>query len=94
MHTTTTAKLFHLPNNGKLIDSPGIREVAMWHIDETELAKGFIEFQNYLGLCKFRDCKHDNEPHCAIKDAAENGDIGIERMASFQFIRSTLQAES
>ena len=89
-HTTTTARLFHLPKGGKLVDSPGIREFGLWHIDEHELLEGFIEFHPFLGHCKFRDCQHKKEPGCAILEAHENGDITDGRMQSYERIKATL----
>jgi len=89
-HTTTTAKLFHLPKGGKLVDSPGIREFGLWHITEQELLEGFIEFRPYIGYCKFRDCKHEQEPGCAIQEALEAGHISTTRMQSYRHILSTL----
>lgn len=90
-HTTTTAQLYHFPEGGHLIDSPGIREFGLWHMDEQSLLEGFIEFRPFLGHCKFRDCAHQTEPGCAIRTALENGDISPIRMASFKQILSTLQ---
>ncbi len=90
-HTTTTAQLYHFPAGGDLIDSPGIREFGLWHMEEQDLLEGFIEFRPFLGMCKFRDCAHQSEPGCAIRDAYENGDISPNRMASFRQILSTLE---
>ena len=61
-HTTTTAQLFHLPTGGSLIDSPGIREFGLWHMNKQEVEQGFSEFRQFLGTCKFRDCHHLQEP--------------------------------
>lgn len=89
-HTTTTAKLFHIPGGGRLVDSPGIREFGLWHISEDELISGFIELRPFIGFCRFRDCKHQSEPKCAILDALDKGAISAERMASYRRIRETL----
>ena len=82
-HTTTTARLYHLPGQGQLIDSPGIREFGLWHMEHKDIADGFIEFAKYKSQCKFRNCLHCNEPHCAVKQAAERGDISKERLQSY-----------
>ncbi|MGN1393742.1 MAG: small ribosomal subunit biogenesis GTPase RsgA [Succinivibrionaceae bacterium] len=75
-HTTTNTKLYHLDNGGLIIDSPGIREFALWHLTNEEVTKSYKEFTPYIGCCKFRDCKHnENEPGCAIVDAVKNGKI-------------------
>lgn len=89
-HTTTTAKLFHIPGGGQLIDSPGIREFGLWHISEEDLLNGFIEFRPFIGYCRFRDCKHEAEPNCAILQALEEGKISEGRMESYQRILATL----
>ena len=89
-HTTTTARLFHFPDGGDLIDSPGIREFGLTHISHDELLEGFIEFRPLLGLCRFRDCQHLHEPGCALLQAVERGDISAVRMASYRHILSTL----
>lgn len=89
-HTTTTAKLFHIPGGGRIVDSPGIREFGLWHINEQELLEGFIELRPHIGYCRFRDCKHNNEPKCAILDAYDKGEISEERMNSYRRIRETL----
>ncbi|GAA5315735.1 MAG: small ribosomal subunit biogenesis GTPase RsgA [Candidatus Pelagadaptatus aseana] len=90
-HTTTTAQLFHFPHGGHLIDSPGIREFGLWHMDKQALLEGFVEFRPFLGHCKFRDCAHEKEPGCAILAALERGDISESRMGSFQYILNTLE---
>ncbi|GAB2797192.1 small ribosomal subunit biogenesis GTPase RsgA [Halomonas shantousis] len=89
-HTTTTARLYHLPAGGDLIDSPGIREFGLVHLDERQVTEGFIEFREFLGHCRFRDCRHDNEPGCALLEAIERGDIAPERFASYRQILASL----
>jgi len=89
-HTTTTAKLFHIPGGGSIVDSPGIREFGLWHISEAELLEGFVEFRPHLGYCRFRDCQHENEPGCALNQAWQDGKISDARMASFRRIQATL----
>ena len=73
VHTTTTAKLFHLPGGGDLIDSPGIREFGLWHMTPQELEYGFREIRPLIGLCKFRNCRHMGDPGCALDRAAAEG---------------------
>lgn len=89
-HTTIKAKLFHLPGGGQLIDSPGIRDFSLWHINESQLQQGFIEIADRIGDCKFRDCQHEKEPGCAILAGAENGDIHPNRFASYQHIKAAI----
>ena len=73
IHTTTTTIMYSIPAGGRLIDSPGVWEYGLWRMEPEELADGFIEFQDLLGQCKFNDCRHDHEPQCAIREAAESG---------------------
>ena len=83
-HTTTATRLYTLPNGASLIDSPGVREFNLWPVSPVDLIKGFPEFQPYLGQCKFRDCLHAVEPHCAVQEAVANGKISAERYANYQ----------
>jgi ribosome biogenesis GTPase / thiamine phosphate phosphatase len=92
-HTTTTAELFHLKDGGSLIDSPGIREFGLWHMERDQVENGFREFHPLFGQCKFRDCKHEQEPGCALLEAAEKGHISPARLASYRYIVSTLQED-
>ena len=90
-HTTTTAQLFHLTSGGSLIDSPGIREFGLWHMNREQVEQGFREFQPLLGNCKFRDCQHQQEPGCAILEAVESGEISEVRMDSYRRIVASLE---
>ncbi|MDO4429782.1 MAG: small ribosomal subunit biogenesis GTPase RsgA [Lonepinella koalarum] len=74
-HTTTASRLYHLPQGGNLIDSPGIREFGLWHLEPEQITQGYREFHYFLGTCKFRDCKHLNDPQCALREAVEQGKI-------------------
>ncbi|MCB1843952.1 MAG: small ribosomal subunit biogenesis GTPase RsgA, partial [Halioglobus sp.] len=85
-HTTTTAHLLHLDCGGTLIDSPGIREFGLWHMDRASIERGFIEFRPLLGHCRFRDCSHTREPDCALLAATERGEISARRMDSYRHI--------
>lgn len=90
-HTTTAARLYHFPDGGDLIDSPGIREFHLEHLDPETLLEGFVEFKPYLDQCKFRDCRHEQEPGCALIQAVENNLIQPERIESYRQINSTLR---
>ena len=90
-HTTTAARLFHFPAGGTLIDSPGIREFGLWHMESQDVLYGFKEFRPFIGHCKFRDCNHEQEPGCAIHQALLRGDILPERMASYRIILNSLE---
>ena len=86
-HTTTYARLYKLPLGGTLIDSPGLQEFGLKHLTPQEIEFGFAEFRPFLGQCRFRDCRHDAEPGCAIKEAMAAGIIHPRRLDHFrQFI--------
>jgi ribosome biogenesis GTPase len=78
-HTTTVARLYHLPGGGDVIDSPGVREFRLGHITAEQAAHGFVEFRSCLGRCKFRDCRHTVEPGCAVLEAMRAGSIDARR---------------
>jgi ribosome biogenesis GTPase len=91
-HTTTTARLFHFPAGGELIDSPGIREFGLWHMDRATIEAGFREFRPFLGHCRFRDCRHAREPGCALHAAIEQGRVSQRRFDSYrQLLASGLE---
>lgn len=82
-HTTSNSRYYHLPSGGALIDSPGVREFSLWHIDYTEIAWGYPEFRPFLSQCKFRNCTHRNTPHCAVIKAKNEGIIMKNRYENF-----------
>lgn len=81
-HTTTTTRLIPFLEGGALIDSPGIREFGVWHLDVDAIRAGFVEMQDYYGYCKFRNCLHRQEPGCALIQASQNGEILERRLKS------------
>lgn len=90
MHTTTTAKLLHFKDGGDLIDSPGVREFGLWHLDPERIAWCFIEFREFLGGCKFRDCKHLDDPGCILAQAVDDEKIDSERFDNYHRILESL----
>jgi ribosome biogenesis GTPase len=92
-HTTTAAKLLPIPSGGDLIDSPGVREFGLWHLPADKVTRGFIEFRDYLGGCKFRDCKHLNDPGCLIRQAVEDGKISKSRYDSYHKILAAMDEQ-
>lgn len=91
-HTTSSARLYHLPDGGDVIDSPGVREFRLWELDRDALAQGFREFRPLLGQCRFRDCRHENEPGCALTDAASGGRIELSRLESYRRMAAEIEA--
>ncbi len=91
MHTTTFAEMFDLPFEGKIIDTPGIREFAVTGIERPELSHYFIEMKKYLVNCRFNNCLHIEEPGCAVKKAVEEKNISMERYISYYNILQSMQ---
>jgi ribosome biogenesis GTPase len=83
MHTTTFAEMFDLPFDGKIIDTPGIREFAITGIERPELSHYFIEMKEFLPACRFNNCLHLEEPDCAVKKAVEEKKVSLERYISY-----------
>jgi ribosome biogenesis GTPase len=82
-HTTTFAEMYNLPFGGYLIDTPGIRELGVFDIEPQELGRLFPEFRERMGDCRFHNCRHINEPGCAVLTALENGEIEPSRYDSY-----------
>ena len=82
-HTTTSTILYQLTDGGYLIDSPGVWEYGIWKLENQELAAGFIEFEPWLGQCRFNNCLHASEPACAIKQAVADGKVRDWRYQSY-----------
>lgn len=85
-HTTTHSEIYHLNENTRLIDSPGIREFGLKTTDYKTLATGFIEFKPFIDKCRFRDCQHKGEQGCAIEQAANENRISPVRLESYRKI--------
>jgi ribosome biogenesis GTPase len=83
-HTTTATRLYHLPQGGCLIDSPGVREFNLWSVSKQDILQGFKEFQPFLSGCKFRDCQHLVEPGCQVQAAVKAGKLSEKRYTSYQ----------
>lgn len=82
-HTTTFAELFHLPFGGSIIDTPGIKGFGNVEMGKEEIAHYFPEMRERMDRCKYHNCVHINEPHCAIKDAVERGEIAFSRYENY-----------
>lgn len=86
MHTTTSRHLFLLPSGGALIDTPGIREVAVFG-DGDGVDAAFDDIVALAEGCRFRDCIHEAEPGCAVRAAAETGDLDADRLVQWHHLR-------
>jgi len=94
LHTTTFAEMFDLPFGGKIIDTPGIRELGLVDISKQELSHFYPEMRALINDCQFNNCLHINEPGCAVKDAMLNGKIHLERYISYCNILETIEVRS
>lgn len=93
-HTTTFAEMFDLPQGGKIIDTPGMREFGIVDLSKQELSHYFPEMKNRIQNCQFNNCLHSNEPGCAIKGAVNQGLIHEDRYVSYRTILDSFEEES
>ncbi len=94
LHTTTFAEMFDLPEGGKIIDTPGLREFGIVNISKQELSHYFPEMRNLLHTCHFNNCLHINEPGCGIKKAVEDRLIHQDRFFSYYSILESIEENS
>jgi ribosome biogenesis GTPase len=85
-HTTTFAEMIELPNNGYLIDTPGIKGFGMGYMDKLEIYHFFPDIFKHSENCQFHNCLHIDEPNCAVKEAVQNGLISESRYYSYRSI--------
>lgn len=90
-HVTSYAKIYHLEFNANIIDTPGIRELAVYVDKPEDVERNIRDFEPYREGCKFINCQHINEPDCKVLDALENEKIEEFRYESYLRIRSTIQ---
>lgn len=90
-HTTTHRELFALANGALVIDTPGLRELQLWHADQG-LDAAFDDVRQAAAGCRFRDCRHDAEPGCAVRAAIDAGELDPDRLVSYQQLREELEA--
>jgi len=90
-HTTSVRTLFRLPSGALLIDTPGLREIQLWTSEE-DVDATFPEIEALAVSCKFRDCTHENEPGCAVREAIESGVIADDRVAAWRKLRREIEA--
>lgn len=82
-HTTTARELLPVPGGGVLIDTPGIRRLGLWDADHG-VTDTFPEIEELSRQCRFRDCRHDSEPGCAVAAAIDAGDVDARRLRSYR----------
>lgn len=81
-HTTTHRQLLRLSSGALVIDTPGMRALGMWDVSDG-LGESFADVEQYFGLCRFRDCRHQSEPGCAVQAALMTGELPLERWESY-----------
>jgi ribosome biogenesis GTPase len=94
-HTTIAAQLLRLPGEGWMIDTPGVRAVSLW-LSGQGIERAFADVFELMDHCRFRDCKHDQEPGCAVRAAVDAGDLEPARLASLERLvaeEAALEAE-
>lgn len=91
-HTTTASLMHTLPNGGKLIDSPGVREFAPVIRDPGKIQNGFREISSLAHACRFTDCQHLREPDCAVKQGIDSGKVSERRYESYKRLCNTTAA--
>jgi ribosome biogenesis GTPase len=88
-HTTSHLEMFPMEFGGAIVDTPGMREFALWDVEEDDLAFYFPEMRPYIGRCKFgMDCQHDEEPGCALRKAVVAGKINPRRYQSYLSLKA------
>lgn len=93
-HTTTFAEMFELEGGGSIIDTPGIKTLSFSHLEIADVAHNFREFFKLSENCRFADCTHRNEPHCAVKEALKTGKISELRYVNYLTILEEIEDQN
>jgi len=91
-HTTVAAELIPIAIGGFVVDTPGLREIALWNVRPHELGPCFPEFRDYLDQCRFADCRHLREPACAVRAAAGRGAFDPDRVLTYERLLEEAEA--
>lgn len=89
-HTTSHRELIFLPSGGLIIDTPGMRELQLWG-DEDGLEESFEDIEQLIERCRFKDCRHEDEPGCAVRSALSRGELDVKRIQSYYKLKRELQ---
>jgi ribosome biogenesis GTPase / thiamine phosphate phosphatase len=92
-HTTTARELVLLPTGGVLVDTPGLRAVSLWEADEG-MERAFADIEALANHCRFRDCRHEQEPDCAVQAASDAGTLDPLRLASYLRLQDELDRQA
>lgn len=85
-HTTVSAVMHPLSGGGFVVDTPGLRDVGLWRVEPSEVARAFPDFAEYAEQCRFDDCRHCEEPDCAVVAASKTGGVDRGRLESYRRI--------
>ena len=85
-HTTVSREMIRVPNGGYVVDMPGVRGLGLWDAD-AGIEAAFADVEELAESCRFRDCRHVDEPGCAVRAAVESGELSEARFASYQALR-------
>ena len=92
-HTTVAAEMYRLDRGGFVVDTPGLRDIGIWSLTPQEVEASFPEFAGFASACRFDNCRHLQEPGCAVVEATERGDVYETRLKSYRrFLEEALQA--
>jgi ribosome biogenesis GTPase len=92
-HTTVSAEMHPFGAEGFVVDTPGLRDIGLWGLDPVDVAGTFPEFAAFAGRCRFDDCRHLEEPECAVAAAVERGEVALSRLESYrQFLHEAERA--
>lgn len=89
-HTTTRRELISLPGGSNVIDTPGLREIQVWS-NAGQLEETFGDIETIASLCRFNDCRHDEEPGCAVREAIASGELDPERLRNYEKLKRDLR---
>lgn len=89
-HTTTHRELLRLPTGGLIIDTPGMRELQIWSGEEG-ISESFADIAELAQQCRFRDCQHEHEPGCAVRQALQEGSLDASRFANYQKLQKEIK---
>ena len=85
-HTTVSREMIEVPGGGRVVDMPGVRGLGLWDAD-AGIGAAFADVEEAATRCRFRDCKHENEPGCAVRAAVEAGELAPERWESYRTLK-------
>jgi ribosome biogenesis GTPase / thiamine phosphate phosphatase len=92
-HTTVAAEMFPIGRGGFVVDTPGLRDITLWGLSPQEVGAAFPEISRLAGVCRFDDCRHLQEPDCAVSEAAAGGRLNSGRLESYRrLLRDALDA--